>query len=425
MKNRPVSLSWITFFYVAALSLVAAIIVVNFFVVANILESNKSASLIINLAGRQRMLSQKIFLDVERRYQSSDDDLSLSQLDELVKEMEMVHVGLINGDKTIGLPEGSESVREYYFSDQIGFNELVQSFFQQIKTFKQQASDNNTNLKVTYTDLREIEDGLLKKLDDLVLLLQQEAEDDVEHIKTIESSLFVFALLVLLFEALFIFRPLSRQILAYVAKIELHRRELVMLASTRSQFLKNTSHILRTSLNHIYGFCSYLYARDQNRFSERERFAVEKIYEGSRYMKDSLDDFYELANLEERDRGGLIKQSELGELFHEMGFDLTELGECGVSEFLRLERSHIQLMLKTLVRIVKGGNAALTASFSSGKDSNTLTIVLISKERLGYLDVDHKDSKHLLLEGFANFYAGEFVEYKQDSGYKWIMTLKC
>jgi len=177
--------------YVFALSLIAFFSAMAFLNLYSIIETQANDGEIINISGKQRMLSQKIALIALQQ--------NFDYLQKLVNEMDSSHHKLVN------IPM-SKKIKELYFNEpqKVDFyvNEYIKNARLYIKTKEKQYLDyllNNSSL-------------LLKKLDLAVNIYQKEAEKKIETLKTNEVYIFALTIITLIFEAMFIFYPIEKDI---------------------------------------------------------------------------------------------------------------------------------------------------------------------------------------------------------------------
>src|SRR5688572_1287927 len=93
--------------YILALSVIVSVAVIGQLLIQNHLEGQLSDSHVINVAGRQRMLSQKITKCalLLRPVQSEEDRIAIrEELDTALRLWAMSHDGLQNGNDSLHLP---------------------------------------------------------------------------------------------------------------------------------------------------------------------------------------------------------------------------------------------------------------------------------------------------------------------------------
>jgi len=173
--------------YIFALSLIALFSILAYFNLTNLINSQANDGEVINTSGRQRMLSQKIAL-FAIYYKTR-------QLNETINLMETSHKSLISR-------EMSQELKELYFSKPIQLDKRVKTYLYHAHTFVK----NRNGKSLTY--ILENSQNLLKDLDKAVYLYQTETESKIKRLKENELYIICLTLLTLLFEALFIFRPI-------------------------------------------------------------------------------------------------------------------------------------------------------------------------------------------------------------------------
>ena len=151
---------------------------------------------IINLSGKQRMLSQKTTLIAKRYYESKDENLKI-HLKELIDLMTKENI-YISSNLT------SKEIDNIYFSKEIGLDEKVRNFLGIITLFYE---TNNPDL------LKQIEQNsfeLLPLLDKAVSTFQKESDEKTAELLKREQFILCGTLLTLFLEAIFIVIPAIR-----------------------------------------------------------------------------------------------------------------------------------------------------------------------------------------------------------------------
>jgi signal transduction histidine kinase len=204
----------LTKLYTLALSVIALLSIAGQFLIQKSLREETKDSYIVNMAGRQRMLSQKIckitlLLESDKH---QNKKAYLKDLRESFETWKKFHNGLYHGDLSIGLDNSFNSPR------------IIQLFAGIDPYFKIMADNTTFILNAYSNDERKtpiaepvknilgVEAEFLKRM--TVIVHQYEVEDLEKNssLMNVELTLLVCTLLVLLLEGLFIFRPAARRI---------------------------------------------------------------------------------------------------------------------------------------------------------------------------------------------------------------------
>lgn len=202
--------------YLIGITTVIFLTIVNQFLIQRVISEQKYDATVINLAGKQRMLSQKIAKDV---YRSTKDVYPIQQLKETVKNWNKVHEGLQNGDEELGLP--------------ILINEDIKSLFMELSVNQRAISfaileaTSNSDLEDVKAIVSENESEFLSLMDEIVSALEKDSNASIRRLVFLELVLATFSLIVLLLEFKFIFRPLYEKISTEKTKLEDTITELI------------------------------------------------------------------------------------------------------------------------------------------------------------------------------------------------------
>jgi hypothetical protein len=124
--------------YVVALLFIAAIASMTHVIAFRVIESQSTNSSVVNVSGRQRMLSQRIAMLAEH-YVTHGTENDRSQLSAATSLFERSHKNLV--DSIISGGELPESVSEIYFSEPMMLDSLVTRY---VETARKIISDPHT-----------------------------------------------------------------------------------------------------------------------------------------------------------------------------------------------------------------------------------------------------------------------------------------
>ena len=231
--------------YLLALAGIALTIIIAQLLIQSHLNSQLNDSRVINVAGRQRALSQKLVKEVLLLNQTTDLEnrkLIVSELAQTVTVWKASHKGLQKGNLDMNLPAEEDAE--------------ILSLFQNIelhhRAMVNAAEAILSKDKITPIDfvkqksiLLENERSFLRLMDNIVNKYDERSNAKLQNLKQKEYWLLAFSLLILLLEMLFIFRPLSIQIRKTISnliqsqfKSDTNAKEIKILLSEKEKSLQ-------------------------------------------------------------------------------------------------------------------------------------------------------------------------------------------
>ena len=197
--------------YILALSIIALLVVFSQGLVQYALIDQDADSRIVNIAGRQRMLSQRITkcsLILQSNIPSPDKQPYREELKLALGIWIQSHAGLQNGDAELGLP-GKNSPKI------TGMFKKIESQFQTIVWSAKIIADADAARFGGDEALAAIlnnQADFLRGMDEIVFQYDAEAKQKITTVKQIETGILLVTFLTLFLEALFIFRPAEKHI---------------------------------------------------------------------------------------------------------------------------------------------------------------------------------------------------------------------
>ena len=167
-----------------------------YYTMSTLIKEQKVYAKIINLSGKQRMLSQKTTLIAKRFYESNDTKLK-KHLENLIKLMEKEHKFIINNLT-------SKNSNKIYFHKPHNLNEKVTHYISMLKSFYTQ-----NDIK-TLEEIQNYSFSLLPLLNDAVYQFEKESDKLTKDLLAREIFILIGTLLTLLLEAIFIVIPSIR-----------------------------------------------------------------------------------------------------------------------------------------------------------------------------------------------------------------------
>jgi signal transduction histidine kinase/CheY-like chemotaxis protein len=240
--------------YILALTLVALTVTGSALILKYIFSAQANDANIINIAGQQRMLSQRIALSISRL---SACQLSPQSTYQYKQALESALSTFNDNRKYLtGLSNIPPAVSTLYYGEQ-ALDKASQVYVTAARNFL--ASGNTCTAPPSQFNAQN-SDTLLKNLDSAVQAFERAATSRVQRVEQIEMFLWVFTLVLLLCEALFIFRPMETKIRSSLTstksaleKAKLAEQQAIDANKAKSEFLASMSHELRTPMNGLFG----------------------------------------------------------------------------------------------------------------------------------------------------------------------------
>ncbi|HRW55590.1 MAG TPA: PAS domain-containing protein, partial [Phycisphaerae bacterium] len=206
--------------WILALGTTACLIILTQIALHIQIASNLADGAVINVAGRQRMLSQRLASEVEASYIAAvnGDQAHIEEwsklLDESVREISRSHTALRRRDAEEGLGGvNSSRVIQLFDSLEPHFNAMLAGI-QRYRAFLRQRDSGalDPGAASVVLDVTNHCNTFLPIMDQIVDCYEVAARERLGLLRQMEIALAVLALLVLAVEAALIFRPISRSL---------------------------------------------------------------------------------------------------------------------------------------------------------------------------------------------------------------------
>ncbi len=199
--------------YLLAILLIAMAIVVAQILIQNHLDSQLDDSRIVNIAGRQRMLSQKLMKEtlmlqtanskgsIEQIIGALENDLAIFSKTHEDLQYDVEGIGKMNLNNS-EIPSLFKEIDK----DQ---KQLVSSSIKIIEAFEPESDMAQFDISSEVNEMMLVEGRFLVKMDAIVNEYDAISQEKVKALKQKEYILLIISLAILLLEILFLFRPIS------------------------------------------------------------------------------------------------------------------------------------------------------------------------------------------------------------------------
>jgi len=247
------------------------------------IDRNGGDARVINLSGRQRMLSQRLTKCALALALDPEPSASAPRLQEMqvsLNDWVRAHRGLQHGDPGLGLPsrEASATIAALFAKVSVFQEPMVRAAADFLDASRDPGLSVARRREAFHRDaqvLLDHEQPFLKLMDTITYTFDQEARARIDRLQRLEGVILAVGLLILVLEFTFVFRPSIRQLGRALDALEKGQEELrevnqslsVSLAESgrlaavarsandaKSEFLANMSHEIRTPMNAIIGF---------------------------------------------------------------------------------------------------------------------------------------------------------------------------
>lgn len=191
--------------------LLALVAVFTYFLLAGETADERANAAEINLAGKRRMLSQRIGL-LSSQFLHEQKAQDLAKLSEALRQIASFHDALMRGDPERGIRAPRTAMLRASYDGPNGVDALMQRYLALGKTLLQTA-DEGGDYRPAASQLISMSQGeFLKALDQLVDQYQLESEASTDTLRLLQWCALLAALGLLAFSALGVLRPLIAQV---------------------------------------------------------------------------------------------------------------------------------------------------------------------------------------------------------------------
>lgn len=243
----------LTYRYMTALFILVVILTTTQVLIHSHTLSQETDSRVINLSGRQRMLSQRIVKNALFMGEATTQEEYDKARDELIISLDLwqrTHEGLINGNSELGLPGNNNNdiitmfnaIEPYFVNVAFGAKIILEKNFSDIGSLSW-----NQSLKV----IEENEAQFLEIMDQIVFKYDELAKEKVSNNLNLEKTLYILSLVAIAFEIMYIFRPAVKQIDESIKEVVQNEKNMQKLfdVTPNPLFLVDNTNLIINKVN--------------------------------------------------------------------------------------------------------------------------------------------------------------------------------
>lgn len=255
---------YLTTIYTASLVALGSVTVGGHYYLHTVKETKENVAQEINLAGRQRMLSQRLTKDVLILSDTRLNDNASIELEETLAQFKRVQKGLVYGDPELRL-QGLKVLKEDNFLHN-KFKEIEKPFLQMVELAEMVLITSPADRENVSSRLKGAlitnEEPYVTGMDEIVSKYVQNAQEFDNKIKNLENAILLFNLLCMGAIGIGVFRPLTRYIRQAFTHIEREKTELEDIINYRTKEVRTLSSAVEQSplavlITDEHGFIKY------------------------------------------------------------------------------------------------------------------------------------------------------------------------
>ncbi len=298
--------------YMVALLVIGLLDTFSFATLLIVINLNKDNAYLINISGRQRMLSQRITLELNQFHYAPESEHKKISIEAKhdIDEFEQANLILTHRSKKIdrSIPK---KIIQYYFKEN-GTNDQSQYFIARARQIIEE--------KVSPEELSEFstfaKHNLLRNLNEAVLLFEEESNSLNTTLIKIEVLIYLLAFLNLGLILKLLFIPLRDILVRREKELFLLVKKLKEEGKYKSRFLANMGHELRTPLNGILGVVDLI--QDEPVTVEQGKL-LNIVEKSGKNLLGTIDNILDLTRLEIDELGMNLKDFSPDVLIAEIG----------------------------------------------------------------------------------------------------------
>ncbi|PCI28156.1 MAG: hypothetical protein COB67_07035 [SAR324 cluster bacterium] len=306
---------WVKKSFLSLIGVIFIISILSFLGIFYIIYTAQEHAQIINISGRQRMLSQRLIhlaTGLINHREETGFPLILRQTKDSLALMKANHQYLIYGNESLNLPPlRSEEVRKLYFSAPHQVDQRTKEFFIFVEqAINQQYLGNQWNSHLLHNNYKELFLGL----DLVVSAYQDESQNNQQQAIILILIIFSLSTFLLFLSLQYILRPLILQIEQEQRRQNRQNQEIRKLSQVVEQ---SANAVVITDLNGNIDYVNQAFEKVSGYLKQEILGKNPRVLKGSKFSKIDYDDLWKTITSGESWNGELCNVTKTGELFWE------------------------------------------------------------------------------------------------------------
>lgn len=280
--------------YVVSLCLLGLLLICGQVLTQLNLSQRASDSHIVNIAGRQRMLSQKLSKESLALKLSEKKENFKTQQKQLMNTVDLwttSHFALLEGNEELNMEiENSPKILKLFSELKIYFDEMRNEALRIAQI--QNRVGYETVLNRSIEIILENEPKFLDKMNEIVFQYDFESQEHIKHFQRVEWSIFIIFLLVLVLEGVFIFHPMIKKTYKQLVDIQ----DLLQAGNAKNQALAHSEKRLRQFIKHVPAAVA-IFDKEMRHLSYSDRWVEDYGLKGKEIENKSLYEVFPEVNL--------------------------------------------------------------------------------------------------------------------------------
>jgi len=368
--------------YVLALSAIATVAIIGQVLIQNHLTNQRNDAHVVNVAGKQRMLSQKIsksLLKLSPAQSTSDRKIVLNNLRQSLDLWKISQEGLLHGSDSLNLG-GSNSPEVSALFEKLTphFNIMAEHATKVVVLISRNIDLPYDSVRSSVETVLQHESDFLTGMEEIVYQYDAEAGAKVARLSYMEYLLLGVSIVVILLEIFFIFRPTTIHVNKTISKLidseknaKKLSKEIGALYASLEKSYEQISHINEPVENpKLYAkadrggtvtFIAQLFVNMTGKSEMTSSLRISDLFEGSFSADDWMDEVIDTVSEGNHWQGQVHFKSVHGELLwsdivispvYDVQGDIDELVVMG-SDITRHKKAEQSMSLKNKAEIEK------------------------------------------------------------------------